>query len=151
MVGEEGIVGSTIQRGVEVPVERVVAVDITSLDSLERSEMQGLQRKPLRGGHAVGSEPGAHCLSLGHDLEHLTEAVRGEDRDSHTPPWLYVDQANRGQVTQCFPNWRTRDTEALGDAQLVNFGAWRQLARGDLVRQPDPDCFGKGRRRCRRR
>lgn len=93
--------------------------------------------------HAVGGEPDANGLDLGHRLEHFHDALRCHTGNDAAAPGAKLDEAARRQLTQRFANRRAGGAEAIGKLLFVQRCARRQRAGGDLVRQGVANAVGE--------
>ena len=88
--------------------------------------MKSAQRLLFRGGHPAGGEAGAQPLEMGHDLEHFQHSLGAQLRHHRALARALENQAAGGELQQRLADGGAGNLKTVGQARLVQPGAWRQ-------------------------
>ena len=126
-----------MRRGVDRVVEALVRVEVglgvALIDGAVACRVRLLDGSQLVLGHAPRGELGAHHLQLGHDLEHLDQALGRDAHDDHAAARAGLDETFAEQQVERLTDRRSRHVVALRELDFVQARARQQLPGGDLL------------------
>ncbi len=133
LLHEESVVRGGVDRAVEALVLVVVVVGIRG-EAGDLARAVRLQQRLLVGlQHPSRRQPGTHRFELGHQLEHLEQALRRDVGDHRAPARAHDDDAHRGELDQRLAQGRPRDAEQMRELDLVEMHPRGKAPGGDLV------------------